>query len=80
MTTGNRKARRAWTAARRKHIRRGNLYHVEYQHDAGCAIYTPARLCNCNPVRVLRDERGRVLARIEGAGFFDPLELMGGAP
>lgn len=79
MTQSKRQARRAWAAARRKHIRRGNLYHVEFQHDPGCAIYTTARLCTCDPHRVLKDDRGRELARVEGAGGFDPLELMGGA-
>ncbi|WP_296762635.1 DUF3102 domain-containing protein [Sediminimonas sp.] len=39
---------------------------------------TRERLCNCNPDRVLRDDRGRVLARVEGAGFYDPLELVEG--
>lgn len=79
MTQSNRQARRQWAAARRKHIKRGNIYHVEFQHDATCTIYTPTRLCNCNPDRVLKDDRGRVLARVEGAGFYDPLELMGAA-
>ncbi len=79
MTQTKRQARRAWAAARRKHIKRGNLYHVEIQHDPGCAIYTPAEVCNCDPVRVLKDDRGHVLARVEGAGFYDPLELAEGA-
>ena len=78
MTQSKRQARRAWAAARRKHIKRGNLYHAEFQHDPGCAIYTPARLCNCDPVRVLKDEAGRVLARVEGAGEYDPLEFAEG--
>lgn len=71
----NRHARRAWAAARRKHIKRGNVFHVEIQHDHECAIYTPHRLCHCNPIRVLKDDRGRVLARVENAGSYDPLEL-----
>ncbi len=75
MTRPNRQARRAWAAARRKHIKRGNLYHVEFRHDHSCAIYTPTRLCNCNPDRVLKDDEGRVLARVEGAGPYDPLEM-----
>lgn len=79
MTNSRRQARRAWAAARRKHIKRGTVYQVEFQHDPGCAIYTPERLCNCDPVRVLKDDRGRVLARVEGAGFYDPLELVEGA-
>ncbi|MBF9059047.1 hypothetical protein HKCCSP123_07600 [Rhodobacterales bacterium HKCCSP123] len=76
MTQGNRQARRAWAAARKKHMKRGHLYHVEFQHDPDCAIYTRERLCTCNPHRVLKDEAGRVLARVEGAGFYDPTELM----
>lgn len=79
MTQSKRQARRAWGAARRKLIKRGSVYHVEYQHDPGCAIYTRERLCTCDPVRVLKDERNRTLVRIEGAGEFDPLELVGGA-
>jgi hypothetical protein len=77
MTQGNRQARRAWAAARKKHIRRGHVYHVEYRHDADCLIYSSERTCTCNPDRVLKDDRGRVLARVEGAGFFDPMELCG---
>jgi hypothetical protein len=79
MTKSNRKARRAWAAACHKHIKRGRVSILEIQHDDWCAIYSPARLCNCNPVRILKDDSGNVLARVEGAGFYDPLELMGGA-
>lgn len=67
----------AWAAACRKHIRPGNFYHVEFQHDAWCAIYTRERTCNCDCDRVLIDEAGRELARVEGAGFYDPLEFVG---
>ncbi|MEM9394395.1 MAG: hypothetical protein AAGA38_11085, partial [Pseudomonadota bacterium] len=56
--------------------KRGKIYHVEIRHDPECAIYTHARVCNCNPDRVLRDEGGRQLARVEGAGFYDPLEFL----
>jgi starvation-inducible outer membrane lipoprotein len=77
MSQGNRQARRAWAAARKKHIQRGNVYHVEIQHDADCLIYSTERTCTCNPDRVLKDDRGRVLARVEGAGFYDPMELCG---
>ena len=76
----NRKARRAWAAAQRRHIRRGNVYIAEIQHDPDCLIYSPARVCTCDATRVLRDDEGRVLATVEGAGTFDPLELLGGAP
>lgn len=75
MTT-NRKARRAWAAARRKHCRRGTVRQIEVQHDPDCLIYSVARVCTCNPHRILRDETGQVLARVEGAGPFDPLEPM----
>ena len=76
MTTSNRQARRAWAAARRRHIKRGNVYLIEFQHDPDCAIYTRERTCTCNPHRLLKDDRGRVLARVENAGFYDPLELV----
>lgn len=76
----NRHARRAWAAARRRHLRRGTVTVIEYQHDADCLIYGPARTCTCNPHRVLRDAEGRVLATVEDAGFFDPLELAEVAP
>ncbi|QYX55509.1 hypothetical protein K1T73_10385 [Roseovarius sp. SCSIO 43702] len=79
MTKSKRQARRAWAAAQRKHIKRGKLFRVEFQHDPGCAIYTRERICTCDPHRVLKDDRGRTLARVEGAGEYDPLELMGGA-
>nr|WP_309502350.1 hypothetical protein [uncultured Roseovarius sp.] len=79
MTKSKRQARRAWAAAQRKHIKRGNLYHVEIQHDPQCAIYSRERLCTCDPDRVLKDDRGRTLARITGAGEYDPLEMVGGA-
>jgi hypothetical protein len=75
----NRKARRAWAAARKKHIKRGHVYHVEFQHDPGCTIYTRERLCDCDPHRILKDEAGRVLARVEGGGPYDPLEFAEGA-
>lgn len=79
MTQSKRQARRAWAAALRKHTKRGKLYHVEFQHHPGCAIYTRERLCTCDPHRVMKDDRGRTLARVEGAGFYDPLELVGRA-
>lgn len=79
MQNGNRKARRAWDAARKKHIKRGKVYLAEFQHDHDCLIYSQERICTCNPHRVLMDENRQVLARVEGAGFFDPLELIGGA-
>ena len=76
MKQSNRKARRAWAAARRKHTKRGKLYHVEIQHDHNCAIYTPTQLCNCNPHRVLKDDQGRTLVRVEGADPYNPLEIL----
>jgi hypothetical protein len=72
----NRKARRAWAAARRQHIRRGHIYHIEFQHDPGCLIYSPARVCTCDATRVLKDADGRTLATVEGAGPYDPLEFL----
>ncbi len=41
--------------------------------------WAAARLCGCNPDRVLKDHAGRVLARVEGAGFYDPLEFAEGS-
>ena len=78
-STGNRQVRRAWDAARRKHIKRGRVYQIDFEHDPDCLIYSAARECTCNCNRVLKDDRGRVLARVEGAGFYDPLELVRGA-
>lgn len=75
---GNRRARRAWAAARKKHIKRGKVYHVEFHHDKACMIYSAERVCTCSPNRVLRDENFRVLAEVDNAGFYDPLEMMGG--
>ena len=69
-----RAARRAWAAARRKHIKRGDVFRVEFHHDPDCLIYSPARTCTCNPHRVLCDADGRVLARVEGGGPYDPLD------
>lgn len=74
---GNRAARRAWASAIKRHVKRGNVYQVDIRHESGCGIYTAARLCNCNPDRVLKDDKGRVLAEVAGAGFYDPLEFMG---
>lgn len=79
MTYGNRQARRAWAKALKKHIGRGKLYQAEIQHDPDCAIYT-AQLCNCDPIRILKDEKGRILACVEGAGFYDPTELTEATP
>ncbi|MEM6277626.1 MAG: hypothetical protein AAF714_11835 [Pseudomonadota bacterium] len=76
MEQTSRRARRAWAAARRRHMKPGRIVIAEFQHDPDCAIYTPARLCNCNPHRVLKDETGRILARVEGVGHFDPTELL----
>ncbi|SHL87857.1 hypothetical protein SAMN05443432_103241 [Roseovarius litoreus] len=74
---GMRRARRAWAAALRKHIKRGHVYIPEIQHDYWCTIYTNERVCTCNPDRVLKDIEGRTLARVEGAGPYNPLELVG---
>ncbi|MCE8539804.1 hypothetical protein KBY27_20270 [Ruegeria pomeroyi] len=74
MTTSTRKARRAWAAIVRKHIRPGHVVHLEVRHDDWCGIYTQERTCNCSPDRVLKDDKGHVLARVRGAGFYDPME------
>lgn len=74
MASASRKARRAWIAAKRKHVKRGKVFFYEFQHDEWCGIYTPARICNCDPVRVLKDDEGRVLACVEGGGGYDPYD------
>ena len=74
--TSNRKARRAWAAALRKHVQPGAVLLVEFRHDHDCAIYTQTRLCSCNPDRVLKDHAGRTLVRVEGAGSYNPLEMV----
>ena len=71
----NRKARRAWVAARRKHLKRGRVCFIDFEHDRNCLIYSPSRVCTCTCNRVLTDDEGRVLARVEGAGSYDPLEM-----
>lgn len=70
-------AQRAWSDALKKHVRKGQAYHLEIRHDEDCMIYSPARVCSCNPDRVLLDVDGNTLAMVEGAGSYDPLELMG---
>ena len=75
-TTSNRRARRAWAAARRKHMNRGRVLIVEFRHEADCMIYSPARVCTCCADRVLKDDEGRVLAHVEDVGPYDPMELM----
>ena len=71
----NRKARRAWSAAFHKHSRPGRVLQVEVRHDPACLIYTRARVCTCDPDRVLMDEHCKILAKVEGAGPYDPLEF-----
>ena len=70
-----RTARRAWSAVMRKHIRRGRIYMVEFRHDPDCLIYSSARVCTCNPDRVLKNDQGKTLATVAGAGPYDPLEV-----
>jgi hypothetical protein len=77
-SSATRGARRKWDAARRKHIKPGGIYFIDFQHDEACAIYTPFKLCHCNVTRVLMDDTRHVLARVEGAGPYDPLELVEG--
>ncbi len=76
MSNSNRSARRAWASAIKRHVTRGKVFHVEIHHDDHCGIYTAARLCNCDPDRVLKDDNGRTLAAVTGAGFYDPLEFV----
>ena len=73
-STDARMARRAWLAARRRHIRPGCLVLLEVQHDDWCTIYGPSRICTCDPIRVLMDDSLQVLARAEGLGPYDLLE------
>lgn len=73
------KANAEWLAALRKHMGPGRLLQVYWQHDHDCSIFTEARLCDCDPTRILKDKRGRTLARVDGAGFFDPFEVIGAA-
>lgn len=75
MTQSNRQARRAWAAVWRKHLKRGTLYHVEVHHDPECAIYMLNGCCNCDPYRILKDDKGFVLCSVEGLGAWDPLEM-----
>jgi hypothetical protein len=77
MSNDNRSARRAWASAIKKHVKRGHVFQVEIHHDDHCGIYTAARLCNCDPDRVLKDDNGRTLAAVTGAGVYDPLEFVG---
>ena len=72
-----RRARRAWAAALRKHRRRGRVLSSEIAHDDWCHIHGAERVCTCTPTRTLRDLRGRVLARVDGAGEYDPVEWLG---
>ncbi len=72
----SRKARRAWTAARRRHIRCGHGNRVRFTPDPDCLTYSPARVCTCDAVQALHDEGSQVLATVEGAGPYDPLELL----
>lgn len=78
--TASRKARRAWMAALRKHGKPGRFLHIHHLHDDWCALFSSGcTICTCNPDRILKDEKGRELARVEGAGSYDPLELIEGA-
>ncbi|MGD1886877.1 MAG: hypothetical protein ACFB01_07115 [Cohaesibacteraceae bacterium] len=69
-------ARRAWSAARRKHIKRGEVYRIEIRHDPDCLIYTSARICTCNPDRAILTLEGTELACVKNAGPYDPLEML----
>lgn len=73
-SAGTRRARRAWAAARRKHANRVGLFEIEIQHDDWCPSLVSGGPCMCNPVRVLKDGKGRILARVEGAGSYNTAE------
>ena len=72
----NRKAKRAWTAALRRNLRRGRAYFVQIAHEDDCKMLAGACVCTCNADRILRDADGRELVRIGGAGRYDPTEVM----
>lgn len=74
-----RKARRAWATALAKHCKPGTLVHIEFQHDPWCGVYLPERYCTCSPTRVLLDDKGGTLAKVDGGGPYDPLEFLGGS-
>ena len=74
---GSRKSRRAWVAAQKKYMRPGGLTHLYVKHDDFCELLAGGYLCNCNPTRVLKDDVGRILAVVENAGWYSPLEFLG---
>lgn len=78
MRNSNRQARRAWAALHRKHSKCGNLLFIEVQHDDWCSIFSPLKRCNCNPLRILKDDQNRELGRIGGAGAYSVAEFFGG--
>jgi len=73
---GSRKSRRAWVAAQKKYMRPGGLTHLQVKHDDFCELLAGGYLCNCNPIRVLKDDVGRILALVENAGSYSPLEFL----
>jgi len=69
----SRSARRAWKAAKAKHMKRGSVTLINICHDDWCGIYKN-HPCNCSPVRIICNKNGKELARVDGAGFYDPIE------
>lgn len=74
---GSRNSRRAWAAAQKKYMRTGALTHLQIEHDDFFELLAGGRLCTCNPTRVLKDDVGRILAVVENAGSYSPLEFLG---
>lgn len=70
MIAGNRRSRRAWAAEVAKHIKPGNVFQVQVRHDDECSIYGPLGECNCNPDRVILDDKQKVVSCIRGAGSY----------
>lgn len=69
--TARRKARRAWKAALRKHVKPGRIVYVRLEHDGSCALISAdCTICTCTPDRIVADEKGRELARVKGVGFY----------
>lgn len=69
-----RAARRAWKKATEKLQRTGKVYQVQIAHDEWCGIYKHSE-CNCNPDRQILNDKGDVIVKVSGAGFYDPVDL-----
>lgn len=78
MPNSRNEARRAWIAARQKHMKPGTFCFIDIKHDDFCLMYTSMRVCNCNPTRILKDENGKILACVENMGPYHPIEFLEG--